>query len=692
MKSYKSDMIRNVGLIGHSGSGKTSLAEAMLYNSGAIDRLGKIDDGNTVCDYDPEEIKRKISISTSIAPCEWKNIKINLLDTPGYFDFVGEVKSTLRVVENAVIVTCAVSGVEVGTEQVFKYAKEAGIPCIFFINKMDRENANFNKVMEQIRELFGTKAVPFQLPIGSEANFKGVVDIVAQKAYTFDGKGVKECPIPDELKDEMESYRAMIMEAVAETDDELLMKYLEGEELTEDEMQKGLRIGVRKGDIYPILCGSSLTNKGISLLMDIIVNFAASPEDRPDEIATKPGSNEEVAIKCKASEPFSALVFKTLADPYVGKLTMFKVLSGSLKSDSQVYNVTQEQTEKFGQIYVLKGKKQENITEVYAGDIAAVAKLQNTSTNDTLATKENPVVFKPIEFPKPVLTLAAVPKSSGDEDKISSGLTRLMEEDKTFEVTKNNETGQLLVSGMGEIHLEVLSAKLANKFGSEVVLSTPTVPYRETIRGTTKVEGKHKKQSGGRGQYGHVWLELQPIEIEKEFEFEDKIFGGVVPKQYVPAVEKGIREALKEGVLAGYPMVGVKAILYDGSYHPVDSSEMAFKIAASMAFKKGAVQSKPVLLEPIMDVTVVVPDSYMGDIIGDLNKRRGRVLGMEPKDGMQHIKAQVPMAEMFRYATDLRSMTQGRGSFTSTFSHYEEVPAMIAEKVIAEAQKNKEKE
>jgi len=683
-------MIRNVGLIGHSGSGKTSLAEAMLYDSGATDRLGKIDDGNTVCDYDPEEIKRKISISTTIAPCEWKNIKINLLDTPGYFDFVGEVKSALRVVENAVIVTCAVSGVEVGTEQVFKYAKDEGIPCIFFINKMDRENANFNKVMEQIRELFGTKAVPFQLPIGSEANFNGVVDIVAQKAYTFDGKNVKECPIPDELRDEVENYRSVIMEAAAETDDELLMKYLEGEELTQEEIQKGLKAGVHKGDIYPILCGSSLTNKGITLLMDTIVNYCASPEERPVEVGTKAGSNEEISIKCNASEPFSALVFKTLADPFVGKLTMFKVFSGTLKSDSQVYNVTQDQTEKFGQIYVLKGKKQENVTEVYAGDIAAVAKLQNTSTNDTLATKENPVLLKPIEFPKPVLTLAAVPKSSGDEDKISAGLSRLMEEDKTFEVTKNNETGQLLVSGMGEIHLEVLSAKLSNKFGSEVVLSIPAVPYRETIRGTTKVEGKHKKQSGGRGQYGHVWLELQPIDIEKEFEFEDKIFGGVVPKQYVPAVEKGIREALKEGVLAGYPMVGVKAILYDGSYHPVDSSEMAFKIAASMAFKKGAVQAKPVLLEPIMNITVVVPDSYMGDIIGDLNKRRGRVLGMEPKDGMQHIKAQVPMAEMFRYATDLRSMTQGRGSFSSTFSHYEEVPAMIAEKIIAEAQKNKE--
>ncbi len=691
MKNYKSDMIRNVGLIGHSGSGKTSLAEAMLYNSGAVDRLGKIEDGNTVCDYDQEEIKRKISISATLAPCEWKNTKINVLDTPGYFDFVGEVKSTLRVVENAVLVTCAVSGVEVGTEQVFKYAEEANLPRVFFINKMDRENANFNRVLEQIREFFGSKAVPLQLPIGAEANFKGIVDIVSQKAYSFDDKNVKECTVPDELKDPMENYHSMMVEAVAETDDELLMKYLEGEEITDEEIQKGLRLGVLAGNIYPILCGSSLTNKGINLLMDTILSYAASPEDRADEKGTKPETDEEITRKCSADEPFSALVFKTMADPYVGKLTLFKVFSGSAKSDSSVYNATQDQNEKLGQIYILKGKKQENVTEVFAGDIAAVAKLQHTTTNDTLADKDKPIILKPVDFPKPVLSLAAQPKASGDEDKISSGLSRLMEEDKTFEVIKDHETGQLLVSGMGEIHLEVLGAKLANKFGSEMVLDAPKVPYRETIRGTTKIEGKHKKQSGGRGQYGHVWLEIQPLESEEEdFQFEDKIFGGAVPKQYVPAVEKGIREALKEGVMAGFPMVGIKVILYDGSYHPVDSSEMAFKIAGSMAFKKGAAQAKPVLLEPIMDLTVVVPDNYMGDIIGDLNKRRGRVLGMEPKDGMQHIKAQVPMSEAFRYATDLRSMTQGRGSFESTFSHYEEVPAMFAEKIIAEAQKDKE--
>ncbi|NLU11205.1 MAG: elongation factor G [Tepidanaerobacter acetatoxydans] len=690
MKNYKSDMIRNVGLIGHSGSGKTSLAEAMLYNSGSTDRLGKIDEGNTICDYDPEEIKRRISISNAIAPCEWKDNKINIIDTPGYFDFVGEVKSALRVVENAVIAVCAVSGVEVGTEQVFKYAEDANLPRIFFINKMDRENANFNKVLDQIREFFGPKAVPLQLPIGSEANFNGIVDIVSEKAYSFADKNLKECEIPEDLKDTLAKYRSALLEAVAETDDDILMKYLEGEELTDAEIEKGLRKGIISGDIFPILCGSSLTNKGINLLLDVICNYAASPQDRPDEIGVKPGTDEEIIRKCSADEPFSALVFKTMADPYVGKLTLFKVFSGSVKSDTSVYNVTQNQTEKFGQIYALKGKKQENITEVVAGDIAAVAKLQYTTTNDTLADKENPILLKPIDFPKPVLTLAAQPKSSGDEDKISSGLARLMEEDKTFEVSKDPETSQLLVSGMGEIHLEVLAAKLANKFGSEIVLELPKIPYRETIRETVKVEGKHKKQSGGRGQYGHVWLELQPTDLNEEFQFEDKIFGGAVPKQYVPAVEKGIREALKEGVLAGYPMIGIKAVLYDGSFHPVDSSEMAFKIAGSMAFKKGALQAKPALLEPIMDLTVVVPENFMGDIIGDLNKRRGRVLGMDQKDGMQHIKAQVPMSEILRYATDLRSMTQGRGSFVSTFSHYEEVPAMIAEKIIAETKNNKE--
>ncbi|TYP48162.1 elongation factor G [Thermosediminibacter litoriperuensis] len=687
MKNYGSDRIKNIGLFAHSGAGKTSLAEAMLFTSGAIDRLGKIDEGNTTCDYDPEEIKRRISISTSLAPLEWKDYKINILDTPGYFDFVGEVKSALRVVDGAVIVTCAVSGVEVGTEQAFKFTEEHGLPCIFFVNKMDRENANFYKVLEKIREFFGQRAIPFQLPIGQEANFKGVVDIVHQKAYAFDGKSVKETPVPDDLKGDMENYRFMIMEAAAEADDDLLAKYLEGEELTGEEIEKGLKIGVKTGRIYPIVCGSSLANKGIQLLLDTICCYMPSAVEGKAEVGKNPRTGSEEKRECSSGEPFSAIVFKTMADPFVGRLNLFKVCSGVLRPDTMVYNATRGVAEKIGHIYFMRGRKQENAEAAVAGDIVAVAKLQNTYTNDTLCDKDHPILLNTIDFPEPVISFAVEPKSKGDEDKISSGLARLTEEDMTFKVAKNNETGQLLVSGMGEIHLEVLAGKLASKFGSEVVLSVPKVPYRETIRGTAKVEGKYKKQTGGRGQYGHVWIEFSPIKSEEDFEFEEKIFGGAVPKQYIPAVEKGIREAMKEGVLAGYPVVGFKAVLYDGSFHPVDSSELAFKIAASMAFKKGISQAKPVLLEPIYELDVVVPEHYMGDIIGDLNKRRGRIMGMELKDGLQHIKAQAPLAEIFRYATDLRSMTQGRGWFSATFSHYEEVPAQIAEKIIAESGK-----
>lgn len=687
LKNYSSDRIKNIGLFSHSGAGKTSLAEAMLFTAGAIDRMGKIDDGNTTLDYDPEEIKRKISISLALAPFEWKDFKINILDTPGFFDFVGEVKSALRVVDGAVLVVCAVSGVEVGTEQMFKLIDERGLPRMFFVNKIDRENANFSKVVEKIQEVFGQKAVPIQLPIGQEANFRGLVDIVHKKAYEFDGKGVKEIPLPDELKDEVENYRLMVIEAAAESDDDLLAKYLDGEELTDEEIERGLKAGAKAGHIYPILCGSSITNKGINFLLNAICDYLPSAAEGMPEHGKNPKSGEEEKRRCDSTEPFSAIVFKTMADPFVGRLSLFKVCSGTIKPDTVVYNANRGVAEKIGHLYFMKGKKQESVQIAAAGDIVAVAKLQNTYTNDTLCDKDHPILLKEIDFPKPVISFAVEPKSKGDEERISSGLARLTEEDLTFKVEKNNETGQLLISGMGEIHLEVLAAKLATKFGSEVVLSVPKVPYRETIRGTAKVEGKYKKQTGGRGQYGHVWIEFSPINSEDGFEFEERIFGGVVPKQYIPAVEKGIREAMKEGVLAGYPVVGFKAVLYDGSFHPVDSSELAFKIAASMAFKKGITQAKPVLLEPIYEMEVVVPEHYMGDIMGDLNKRRGRIMGMETKDGMQHIKAQVPLAEIFRYATDLRSMTQGRGWFSAVFSHYEEVPGPIAEKVIAESGK-----
>ncbi len=695
MKNYATNYLRNVCLISHGGAGKTSIAEAMLFDAGMVNRMGKVEDENTVTDYDPEEKKRKISINAALAPCEWKGYKINVIDTPGYFDFVGEVKSGLRVSDGAVVVVCAVSGIEVGTEQVWKYADDYEMPRVVFINKVDRENANFFKVLDDLREKFGQNIVPFQLPIGQEEDFKGAVDLVAMKGMLFEGKSQKETDIPEELQEHIDKYREMIIEAVAESDDELLMKYLEGEELTDEEIKTGLRDGVLNGKIVPVLCGSAAKNMGIQPLMDTIINYLPSPADRPSVTGKVPESEETVERKADVNEPFAALVFKTMADPYVGKLSLFRVYSGSLKSDSIVYNSSKDKEEKIGQLFVMRGKEQINVSKVEAGDLAAVAKLQHTTTSDTLCDKNHPIVLKPINFPRPVVAASAEPKSEGDEEKISTGLARLAEEDPTFEVYKDTEAGQTIIKGIGDLHLEVIINKLAKKFGTEVELGKPKIHYRETIKTTAKSEYKHKKQTGGRGQYGHVFLELEPLNNyneEEGYEFVDKIFGGAVPKTYIPAVEKGVRETMKQGVLAGYPMVGIRVTLYDGSYHSVDSSEMAFKIAASMAFKKGALEAQPVLLEPIMNVEVVVPEEYMGDVIGDLNKKRGKILGMDPKNGMQVIKAQVPEAEMYRYATDLRSMTQGRGTFTSSFSHYEEVPPQVSEKIIEEARKAKEEQ
>lgn len=691
MKKYATERLRNVGLIAHGGAGKTSLTEAMLYNAKVIDRLGRVEEGTTTSDYEPEEVKRQISINSAIAPCPWKEYKINVIDTPGYFDFVGEVKGSLRVSDGAVIVACAVSGIEVGTEQVWNYADYYKMPRLIFINKMDRENANFFKVLDELRDKYGHNVVPFQIPIGSEANFKGIVDLVNMKAFYFDGANLKEGDIPEDLKDELDNFRNIIVEAAAESDDDLLMKYLEGEELTAEEIREGLRTGVLSGKIVPVLAGSATENKGIQLLMDNIIDFLPSSKDVPSAEGINPKTKSEEERNPDENEPLSALVFKTMADPYVGKLTLFRIYSGTLKSDTTVYNPNKDQMERIAQIYLVTGKKQEPVDQAQAGDLVAVAKLQHTTTGDTLCDKENPIILKEIQFPRPVYSAAISPKAKGDEDKISVGLSRLAEEDPTFEVTKDTETNQILIKGLGDTHLEVICSRLLNKFGVEVILEAPKVPYRETIRGSVKVEGKHKKQTGGRGQYGHVWIELEPITgSDEDFIFEDKIFGGSVPRQYIPAVEKGLRESIHEGVLAGYPVVGVKARLYDGSYHTVDSSEMAFKIAASMAFKKGVEQAKPVLLEPIVNVEVVVPETFMGDIIGDLNKKRGRIMGMDPQNGLQVIKAQVPMSEMFKYATDLRSMTQGRGTFTMDFSHYEEVPGNISEKIIEEAQKQDE--
>ena len=689
MKEYGTEFLRNVALVGHGGTGKTSLAEAMLFVAKAVNRLGKVDDGTTVMDFDAEEVRRHISINTALAPAEWKNHKINILDTPGYFDFVGDVIAGLTVADAALLVVCASSGVEVGTEKSWTYLEERGLPRTVFVNKMDRENANFSMVVEQLRSYFGPKLVPVQLPIGEAEAFSGIVDLVAMKAYIKDGDSLKEGPIPADMMDQVEAAREEMIEAASVADEDLMMKYLEGEALTDEEIEKAVRLGTQTGEMVPILCGSAQSTLGIALLNDHIVQRLPSPVNRT--ITATNAAGEEITIGAADGE-LAALVYKTMADPYVGKLTLFRVFSGMMRSDRSCFNVRTGRDERIGQLFLIKGKEQIPVSKVGPGDLGAVAKLQDTTTNDTLTTREAKISIKPIEFPQPNMILAIQPKAKGDEDKIASALARLSEEDPTIKVERRTDTGQNLVHGMGDVHIEILTSRLQKKFGVEVELSTPVVPYRETIRGRAKAEGKHKKQTGGRGQYGHVFLELSPADPDAEDRliFEDNIFGGAVPRNYIPAVEKGLREILDDGPLAGYPVEGVRVSLYDGSYHPVDSSEMAFKIAASLAFRKGFMEANPVLLEPIMNVEITVPESFMGDVMGDLNKKRGRILGMEPRGGMQVIRAQVPMAEMFKYAIDLRSMTQGRGSFTSQFSHYEEVPAQIAEQVIAESKKKDE--
>lgn len=692
MKDYAVEKLRNVCLMSHGGAGKTTLAEAMLFNTGVLDRFGKVTDGTTTTDYDPEETKRKISISTAIAPCEWKNHKINVIDTPGYFDFVGEVKQGLRVADGAIILVPAKGGVAVGTEKSWDYANERGIPRMFFISKMDEDNANFFEVYDQLVNTFSKGVIAFQIPILEGEKFLGIVDVINMKAKKFEKDKFVDTEIPANLNDKVSEMREALNEAVAETDEELMEKFFEGEEFTQDEINKGLRIGISDGSIVPVFCGSALNNAGVQLLMDAIIEYMPSPASKPVIKAKKPGNDDVVELKTSADESLSALVFKTIADPFVGKISMFRVFSGTMKSDSTVFNSTTEKTEKISQLFVLRGKKQIPASKLVAGDIGAVSKLQNTNTNDTLCDQSKPVELEKIEFPEPSLTLAIEPKSKGDEEKISAGLQKLQDEDPTFKVETNTETHQTLISGVGEQHLDVIVSKLKSKYGVSVNLTDPKVPYRETIKKKVKVEGKHKKQSGGHGQYGHVWIEFEPGDSE-DLIFEEKIFGGAVPKQYFPAVEKGLRESMQHGVLAGYPVVNLKAILVDGSFHPVDSSEMAFKVAASLAYKKGLADANPVLLEPIMHVEVYIPDSYMGDIIGDLNKRRGRILGMNPQEGgIQQVVAEVPQAEMFKYAIDLRSMTQGRGYFKMWFERYEEVPPAISEKIIEERKKELEEE
>lgn len=689
MKVYETKHIRNIAFLGHGGSGKTTLTEAILHSAKLTNRMGRIEDGNTVSDFDKEESSRGISISTSIVPIEWHNHKINILDTPGYFDFIGEVQSAMKVAGGVVILVDASSGIEVGTEKSWDFIEDNEKPAFIFISRMDRENTDFDKVLNDLREKFGNKVTPFQIPLGENENFTGNINVVKMIAEEYNGKDCIEKPIPDDLIEQVNSIRELLLESVAESDEALLEKYFAGEAFTEQEIQEGLRKGVINGDIVPVLCGASIKNIGTHTLLDMLIDFSPSPMDMSAKKGANPYNKDEVIERTlEPNEPFSAQVFKTIVDPYVGKISLLKVISGKLTPDTEVLNTNKDEKEKIGSLFVLRGKNQIEVKEALAGDIISVAKLQHTKTGDTLCDVNNPIIYSNIDFIKPQLALSIEPKSKGDEEKISSGLQRLAEEDPSFYFERNPETKQTLIYGQGELHINVITSKLKNKFGVDVELKDPTVPYRETIKGKSDVQGKHRKQSGGHGQYGDVKIRFEPATTD--FEFEEKIFGGSVPKSYIPAVEKGLRESLESGVLAGYPVVNLKAILYDGSYHDVDSSEMAFKIAASLAFKKGVEAAKPVLLEPIVKVNVIVPEEYMGDVMGDLNKRRGRILGMEPQPkGTQLVVAEAPQSEMFKYATDLRSMTQARGSFSMEFSRYEEVPPIISEKVIQTAKEDK---
>jgi len=694
MKIYSTKQIRNVGMIGHGGEGKTTLTEAMLFTSGAIGRMGSVDAGTATTDYDPEEIKRHISIGAALAPVEWNGHKINIIDAPGYFDFEGEVQSTLSVADAAMIVVGAVSGVTVGAEKAFKLCSGRAIPRAFVVNRMDTENANFEKVFDALREKFGPSVVPLQLPVMKGEKFAGFVDIAAQTAFEFDPKQNKTVSVPDSIETEVDHYRSILVETAAESSEELMEKFFEGEEFSLDELTTGIRTGILTGSLTPVFCAAAAPQLGVQNLMDSIVRFFPAPDEAPAKAGVNPKDDSKAERACSVDEPFAAQVFKTLTDAFVGKISLFKVYSGKITVETPLYNPASEKTEKIGSVLSMVGKKTANIDEVCAGDIGAVAKLQYTATGDTLCDPQNPIVFPRIQFAPPAISMAVTAKKRGEEDKVFGGLYKLLEEDGTFKVEKSQETGDMLLSGVGEMHLDVICGKLKNKFNVEADLQDPKIPYRETIKKSAKAQGRHKKQSGGHGQFGDVWVEFEPIfDGSAGFEFVDKIVGGVVPRNFIPAVEKGLREAVNKGVLAGYPMINVRCTLYDGSYHPVDSNEMAFRTAARIAYKKGCTEAQPALLEPIYVYKVVVPDDYMGDIIGDMNRRRGRILGMNPLGGgQQEVTAEVPYAEMFKYATDLRSMTQGRGSFTCAFERYDEVPGNIAAKIIEKSKKDEDED
>ncbi len=690
MKVYPSENIRNICLVGHNSCGKTTLAEAFLYTSKAITRMGSIDEGNTVCDFNKNEIKRQYSLSAAIAPIEWKNYKINIIDSPGFPDFIAEVYGAMRAVDAVCLVLNGVSGIEVHTDTFWQMSIDNNLPRIVVINKLDKEHSNALEVFESLVKTYeDTNFILMQIPIGKEDNFIGLVDLLSNKAFKFNDGQQSEIDIPDDLKDTVEDHREKLIESLAETDDTLLEKYLEGEEISANEFKEALHQADLSGKLVPVFLSSSTKNIGISQILDGLVSFAPSPFESKLP-AAKDKDGHEIEITISNDPPLISQIFKTMADPYIGKLSFVRIFSGKLETDSQIYNINESSRERIGHLYFMMGKQQDETKEIPAGDIGAIPKLNSAESGNTLTNENNPVILEKIKFPEPIYSVAVEPKSKGDEEKISTSLNKIAEEDPSLLMKRDKETKEMVISGLGDVHLETVVERLKDNYSVEASLSTPKIAYKETVKGKAEVQGKYKKQTGGRGQYGDVWLKVEPLSRGEGFEFVDNIAGGVVPRNYIPAVEKGVIEAMEGGILAGYNVIDVRVTLYDGSYHSVDSSEIAFKIAGSMAFKKAAEKSRPILLEPIVNIEVTVPEDYMGDVIGDLSSKRGKVQEMSSIANNQIIKAQVPLAEVSKYATDLRSITSGRGSYTYSFSHYEEVPHDMSERIIAETKADKE--
>lgn len=684
--------LRNIALVSHGGSGKTTLAEACLFLTGVTNRLGSVDEGTSILDFEPEEVKRKASLSSAFHHFDWKKNTISFIDTPGDENFLNDTKTCLAGADSTVILIDAVDGMKIGTERVWDFSVEGNLPRVIFVNKMERERADYFKIIGELEDLYGNTCTPVHLPIGAEDNFKGLVNLIDQKAYIYDGTSgeFSEGEIPADMADDVETYREQLIENAAEADDELLEKYLDSGELTEDELRAGISTAVKSGSLVPVSCGAGGKLIGVPHLLDLIVDTLPSPKEKGAVAAHKPGSEDEISIEPDPDGPFSALVIKTIIDPYAGQLTIFRIFSGTITPDTVVLNSSKESKERFGQLLALEGKSQNSVQSAGPGEIMAVAKLKDTTTGDTLSAESNPVVYNVPEPLPAIVSYAIAPKSKGDEEKVYSSLSKILEEDITLKLDRNEQTKQVILSGMGQVHIEVTLEKIRRKFGAEVELSIPKVPYKETIKGKTRIQGRYKKQTGGKGQFGDTWLEIEPTTRGEGFIFENKIVGGAIPKQFIPAVEKGIIEAMSGGVISGNPIVDLRVKLVDGSFHAVDSSEMAFKIAGSLGFKKGFMECKPTLLEPIVELSVVVPDEYMGDIIGDLNSRRGKVLGVDNRGGRQFISASVPQAEVLDYAPTLKSMTGARGSFSMEFDHYEEVPRDVYDKIIEEHTKDEE--